>query len=217
MSDELTGYDPALASERYRALVEQLGEKMQGARGWKARAAELLGVTPGYVSKVLAGKATAVTEATAVKAMRALQIDPAFFTVPGTTPRFEDLQRLGQGIDEEAAGALEQLPSEGWAELEAAAAQLLARNRVLVLMQNGQGWVSEAEVAALARRLLDVVPVQAAFDVVMREARHGAERLAASPARLASLQLVQQIHAFAAAVRVGKAALGARPIRPERE
>ncbi len=94
-------YDRERASRRYRALVEQLGEEAGHAHGWKTRVAERLGVTPGYISKVLRGNATAVTVGTLDKATASLRISPRFFFEQMDEPvRFRDWTEEQEMIDD---------------------------------------------------------------------------------------------------------------------
>lgn len=69
-------------AERYRLLVDQLGEEHgRPARGWKTKVAQALGVDPTYVTKISKGQRE-VGLAAAERAARHLGITLDFFTRP---------------------------------------------------------------------------------------------------------------------------------------
>lgn len=66
------------AKRRYRLLIEQIRDELGAERGWMARAAERLGVTPEYVSMVAGGNREAGFDAI-TKAIDAVRLEPEFF------------------------------------------------------------------------------------------------------------------------------------------
>lgn len=70
---------PDLPTRRYLTLIEQLGDELGRARGWKSAVARKLGVTPQYVNQLLSGKRDSVGHDVIKRAGERLGITPAFF------------------------------------------------------------------------------------------------------------------------------------------
>ncbi len=71
--------DPDLPSARYKALIEQLRDELNGAYGWKSKVARRLGVAPSYISKITSGKAGHIGPDIIERAMESLRLPRNWF------------------------------------------------------------------------------------------------------------------------------------------
>lgn len=82
--------DEGTAADRYRDLANQLGAEMGRARGWKSRVAERLGVHPSYLSRVLSGAKTAISNEVIERACENLGVRRDFFSESEEEPDYRD-------------------------------------------------------------------------------------------------------------------------------
>lgn len=68
-----------LATERYRLLLEQMGDELGRRYGWKSAVARELRVVPSYVTKVLEGQVATVGRDVVHRACDALGLHESFF------------------------------------------------------------------------------------------------------------------------------------------
>ena len=107
-----------LRTERMRSLVRQLERELGGGRGWKVRAAQLLGVHPSYVSRLLAPQGGLRVGREVVERIHKLQGVPVEY--------FEDPQHHADAgfyaalvaVKDERDGARQEAASARWPELE---------------------------------------------------------------------------------------------------
>lgn len=79
-----------LARQRYKRLLEQIRDELNGERGWMERASERLQVSSEYVSMIVSGRRRAGFDAI-TKAIDALHIAPEFFFgLPDSDPQYRD-------------------------------------------------------------------------------------------------------------------------------
>lgn len=69
---------PLHAIDRFRELVEHLGAQLGRKRGWHARVAESIGITPEHLSRTMAGKVP-LARVTLLKAAASLGLNEAYF------------------------------------------------------------------------------------------------------------------------------------------
>lgn len=69
----------SLPTERYALLIRQLGSELGYVRGWKRRVADLLGVHPSYVSRILSGEKLKIGPEVIDRACERLALDSRFF------------------------------------------------------------------------------------------------------------------------------------------
>lgn len=163
-----------LASERYRLLVEQLGAELGMRHGWKAQVAELLEVTPGYISKVLGGSAQAVSPATITKAVRRLGIKKSFFeTTKIAEPKYSDFMGGTRVVAPPELGRIalvrggEEPLVTAWGRVHSLALDALT-GRMPSSGGHLYGLATDAEAElALARAVLAMEPIRTAIQVLL--------------------------------------------------
>lgn len=71
--------DEQLPSLRYKELVRQIERELKSAYGWKAKAAEMLGVSPSYISKIARGESGEVGNRVVERAISSLRLPEGWF------------------------------------------------------------------------------------------------------------------------------------------
>ena len=69
----------AQAVERYRLLIQQLGDEEEFSHGWQTRVGKRIGVDQTYVSKIHLGTRTSVGQQAIERAIERLGLDPSYF------------------------------------------------------------------------------------------------------------------------------------------
>jgi hypothetical protein len=119
--DRLSEFDDALrTSSRFVRLLYELRDESSDTRGWKARAAKLLGMDPGFVSKLVSGERTNVGFKSVEEAMQRLRLRREYFFGDEEPTSYRDYQgsqhpalkrflrtTLGQTVDKDELVLLE--------------------------------------------------------------------------------------------------------------
>lgn len=71
-----------LPTKRYKLLFSQVREELKDAYGWKAKAAEVLGVSPSYVAKIASGRAGEIGHKIIDRAIASLGLPREWFYDP---------------------------------------------------------------------------------------------------------------------------------------
>lgn len=172
---------------------------MDHVHGWKSRVAKMLGVTSGYISKVLAGSATRVSAETLKKAVVGVGVDNAFFEDRSRDDPDFELYLRSRIAPMTALNLLLDLDllSEAWGALSADAAEIeaqLRREPARAFMDNPE---ARKLVLELCRRLLQTHPVSTAVMLALQgEAGTG----------MSALRFVHSVRQVADAVVIGNAA-----------